>query len=80
ACVHAAAVKYLVPQLLRDSMKVLSVVLGARAYLRGGRHAIFGTMMRDMPIVGLAHAGGTACLLTVLSPLPALARRAAHRA
>lgn len=80
ACVHAAAVKYLVPQLLRDSMNALSVVLGARAYLRDGRHAIFGKMMRDMPIVGLAHAGGTACLLTVLSQLPALARRAAHRA
>lgn len=74
--VYAAAVKYLVPSLLRDGMNALSVVLGARAYLRHGTYAIFGKMMRDMPVISVSHAGGVACLLTILSQLPALARRA----
>ncbi|SMF98395.1 acyl-CoA dehydrogenase [Burkholderia singularis] len=80
ASVYAATVKYLVPLLLRESMNTLSIILGARAYLRDGPYAIFGKMMRDLPIVSVAHAGGTACLLTLLSQLPALGRRAARRA
>lgn len=74
----AAAVKYLVPMLLQDAVQDLSEVLGARFYLREGPFAAFGKLYRDLPVVSLGHAGPTACLLTIIPQLPALARRAWH--
>ncbi|MEW9533750.1 acyl-CoA dehydrogenase [Microbispora sp. NPDC049125] len=74
---YAAAVKYLVPLLLEDAMRSLGVVLGARGYLREGEHAIFSKLTRDLPVLGIGHAGGTACQLTILPQLPGVAR-AAH--
>ncbi|TVZ75507.1 acyl-CoA dehydrogenase [Streptomyces sp. BK340] len=71
----AAAVKYLVPLLLEEAHHELSVILGARSYLREGRHAAFGKFSRDLPLVSIGHAGATSCLLTVLAQLPTLAKR-----
>ncbi|MCX5381004.1 acyl-CoA dehydrogenase [Streptomyces sp. NBC_00091] len=76
ASLHTATTKYLVPRLLADAMAGLSVVLGARFYLREGPHALFGKHLRDLPVIALGHAGATACLLTVIPQLPGLARRA----
>ncbi|MFI9076357.1 acyl-CoA dehydrogenase [Streptomyces sioyaensis] len=78
ASATAAAVKHLVPLMLEESLYQLSLVLGARFYLREGPHAIFGKICRDAPVLSLGHAGGTACLLTILPQLPLLARRAWH--
>ncbi|MFV2117036.1 acyl-CoA dehydrogenase [Streptomyces sp. Act-28] len=74
----AAAVKYLVPLLLEEAQHELSVILGARSYLREGRHAAFAKFSRDLPLVSIGHAGATSCLLTVLAQLPALAKGSRH--
>jgi alkylation response protein AidB-like acyl-CoA dehydrogenase len=72
--VYAAAVKYVVPLLLRDAMEDLAVVLGARSFLRTGPHAIFQKHLRDLPVAELVHAGGTLCLATMVPQLPRLSR------
>ncbi len=71
---YAASVKYLVPMLLEDAARSLAVVLGARSYLRRGEYAIVGKHLRDLPVLSIGHAGGTACLLTVLPQLTLLGR------
>jgi alkylation response protein AidB-like acyl-CoA dehydrogenase len=76
AAVSAAAVKYLVPLMLEEAMREVSVILGARSYLRDGPQAIFGKFRRDLPVLGIGHAGAATCLLTVIAQLPVLARRA----
>lgn len=73
ASVTAAAVKYLVPRLLSRMVRDLSVVLGARFYLREGEHAVFGKHLRDLPVLSLGHAGPTACLATLIPQLRRLA-------
>jgi alkylation response protein AidB-like acyl-CoA dehydrogenase len=77
--IHAAAVKYLVPLLLEENLHTLSIVLGARFYLRTGEHAIFGKLLRDVPVISLGHAGSTACLLTIVPQLRLLAKRGSRR-
>ncbi|MEU6895314.1 acyl-CoA dehydrogenase [Streptomyces sp. NPDC046557] len=72
--VYAAAVKYLVPSLFRDTVDSLAVVLGARSFLREGPHGIFQKHARDLPVASLVHAGGTVCQATVIPQLPRLAR------
>ncbi|MFD3471852.1 acyl-CoA dehydrogenase [Streptomyces sp. NPDC058682] len=72
--VYAAAVKFLVPLLMRDTVHELSVVLGARSFLREGPHAVFQKHMRDLPVASLVHAGGTVCQATIIPQLPRLAR------
>ncbi|MGN9759241.1 acyl-CoA dehydrogenase [Streptomyces sp. SD31] len=74
--VYAAAVKFLVPLLMRDAVDALAVVLGARSFLREGPHAVFQKHLRDLPVASLVHAGGTVCLATIIPQLPRLARRA----
>ncbi|MBT2491907.1 acyl-CoA dehydrogenase family protein [Streptomyces sp. ISL-96] len=71
--VQSAAVKYLVPKLLQDSSYRLSVLLGARSYLRTGPYALFQKAARDLPVVALAHAGSAVCLATIVPQLPRLA-------
>jgi alkylation response protein AidB-like acyl-CoA dehydrogenase len=80
ASVHSAAVKYLVPKLLHDASYQLSVVLGARSYLREGPYAIFQKMTRDLAAVSLAHAGSAVCQATMVPQLPRLAERSWLRA
>jgi len=77
--IHAAAVKFLVPLVLEENMDALSIVLGARFYLRTGDYAIFGKLLRDVPVISLGHAGSTACLLTIIPQLKLLAKRGARR-
>ncbi|BBG01416.1 MULTISPECIES: acyl-CoA dehydrogenase family protein [Pseudonocardia] len=69
---YAAATKYLVPLLVERALVDLSVVLGARSYLREGEFAIVGKHLRDIGGVSIGHAGGTSCALTVLGQLPGL--------
>jgi hypothetical protein len=75
SCGYAAAVKFCVPALIDEAMDGLAVVLGARSYLRTGEYAVVGRHRRDLPLLAIGHAGGTACLLTIMPQLPALARR-----
>jgi alkylation response protein AidB-like acyl-CoA dehydrogenase len=72
---YAAAVKFAVPMLAEDALTGLATVLGARSYLREGEHAVVGRHLRDLPLLAIGHAGGAACLLTIMPQLPALARR-----
>ena len=75
ASVYASAVKYLVPLLLQEAVYDLSIVLGARFYLRDGEFGIFQKHLRDLPVLALGHAGAAACLATIIPQLPRLARR-----
>jgi hypothetical protein len=74
--VYAAATKYLVPKLLTEAMHELSIVLGARFYVREGEYGIFQKHIRDLPVLSLGHAGSAACQATIIPQLPRLARRA----
>lgn len=73
--VYAAAVKYLVPKMLTDAMYDLSIVLGARFYVREGEYGIFQKHVRDLPVLSLGHAGSAACQATIIPQLSRLARR-----
>lgn len=75
ASVLSSTAKYLVPHLIGEAVYELSVVLGARSYVREGEHAIFQKLSRDMPVLSLGHAGAAACQATILPQLPMLARR-----
>ncbi|WP_406015881.1 acyl-CoA dehydrogenase [Streptomyces sp. NBC_00984] len=71
----AAAVKYLVPQLLKDVVDTLRMVLGAQSYLREGPAAIFQKLARDLAPIAFMHASRTACQAGLLPLLPRLAQR-----
>jgi alkylation response protein AidB-like acyl-CoA dehydrogenase len=73
--VYGSAVKYLVPKLLTETMYELSIVLGARFYVREGEFGIFQKHIRDLPVLSLGHAGSAACQATIIPQLPRLARR-----
>ncbi|ORI13512.1 acyl-CoA dehydrogenase [Rhodococcus sp. 1168] len=69
---HSAAAKYIVPRILESAMSDLSVVLGARFYLRTGPYALFGKHFRDFAALAIGHAGGAACQLAILPQLKRL--------
>jgi alkylation response protein AidB-like acyl-CoA dehydrogenase len=73
AGVYAAAVKQLVPLLMRDTVDALSVVLGARSFLREGPQGGFQKHLRDLPLVSLEYAGGTVCQAALIPQLPRMA-------
>ncbi|MFF2045909.1 acyl-CoA dehydrogenase [Kitasatospora sp. NPDC058170] len=73
--VYAAATKYLVPEIEQAAADRLTVVLGARSFLREGPHAVFQKNLRDLPVAALAHSGATVCLSTIIPQLPRLARK-----
>ena len=72
---HSAAAKYIVPRILESTMSDLSVVLGARFYLRTGPYALFGKHFRDFAALAIGHAGGAACQLAILPQLKRLTKR-----
>ncbi|MER5548723.1 acyl-CoA dehydrogenase [Streptomyces sp. NPDC002589] len=76
---YAAAVKYLVPKVLTDAMYDLSIVLGARFYVREGEFGIFQKHVRDLPVLSLGHAGSAACQATIIPQLSRLAKRSWFR-
>jgi alkylation response protein AidB-like acyl-CoA dehydrogenase len=78
--VSSAVVKYFVPTTVEALVRELSVVLGARYYVREGAFAIFQKMQRDGAVVSLFD-GSTAVNLYLLgAQLDALARGQAKRA
>ena len=77
--VYASAVKYLAPRMLSEALEELSIVLGARFYVREGDFGIFQKHARDLPVLSLGHAGSAACQATIIPQLPRLARRAWFR-
>jgi alkylation response protein AidB-like acyl-CoA dehydrogenase len=73
---YAAAVKYLLPKILGETVYDLSIVLGSAVYARTGPYAAFAKHVRDLPVISLGHAGTAACQATLIPRLPVLARRA----
>ncbi|HEY6349899.1 MAG TPA: acyl-CoA dehydrogenase [Candidatus Angelobacter sp.] len=75
ASVHSAVVKYLVPQLLEHTLKQLSVVLGARYYLREeDRCGIFQKMLRDSSLISLFDGSSVVNLYSLTTQFKALSR------
>ncbi|MEU3533187.1 acyl-CoA dehydrogenase family protein [Streptomyces murinus] len=72
--VYSAALKYLLPKVLIETMYDLSTVLGSGIYTREGSLGIFQKHIRDVPVLSLGHAGTAACQATVIPQLPRLAR------
>jgi alkylation response protein AidB-like acyl-CoA dehydrogenase len=65
--VHSAIVKYFVPVTCEQAVQSLSVVLGARHFLREGHwHGMFQKVLRDISIVSLFD-GSTAVNLNIIS-------------
>jgi hypothetical protein len=77
--VYTAAVKYLVPKLLQEATQSLSVVLGARSFLRDGPYGIFQKNIRDLLAATLTHASAAVCQATIIPQLPRLAQHGWHR-
>ncbi|MFD9098934.1 acyl-CoA dehydrogenase [Streptomyces collinus] len=71
----AAAVKYLVPDLVREDLEELGTVLGASGYRRDSGHGFLQKLLRDLPAAGLGHMGTAACQAVLIPQLPLLARR-----
>ncbi|MCL5048281.1 MAG: acyl-CoA dehydrogenase family protein [Firmicutes bacterium] len=67
---YSAAVKFLVPEILREDINILADVLGARFYLRNGKHSIFQKIMRDFPALVIGHAAQDVCEATLRAQLP----------
>jgi alkylation response protein AidB-like acyl-CoA dehydrogenase len=75
ASVHSAVVKYLVPHILEHTFKQLSIVLGARHYLREGLHfGIFQKMLRDNSLVSLFDGSSVVNLYSLTTQFKALSR------
>ncbi|WP_405594703.1 acyl-CoA dehydrogenase family protein [Streptomyces sp. NBC_01092] len=72
---QAAAVKYVVPDLLMRAMDRLATVLGAHSYLAEGPTAVFQKLLRDIRAIGVVHVSKAACRMTILPQLPLVARR-----
>ncbi|MGW1375407.1 acyl-CoA dehydrogenase [Streptomyces sp. NPDC002446] len=70
----AAAVKYVVPDLLREDLEELATVLGAHGYDFGSpQYGVLDKLMRDLPVAGLGHAGAAACQAMIVPHLRRLA-------
>lgn len=74
-----AAVKYTMPDLLREDLEELATVFGGRGYDRGPVYGGFQKLVRDLPVAGLGHAGTAVCQAVIVPQLPALARTAWFR-
>ncbi|MER6120905.1 acyl-CoA dehydrogenase [Streptomyces sp. NPDC001743] len=74
AHVAAAAVKYVVPDLLRENLEELATVLGARGYEHDSpQYGALGKLVRDLPVAGLGHAGTASCQSVIVPQLRGLA-------
>ncbi|MEU3731031.1 acyl-CoA dehydrogenase [Streptomyces sp. NPDC033538] len=77
AHVFAAAVKYVVPDLLRENLEELAAVLGGRGYdLDSPEYGALGKLVRDLPVAGLGHAGTASCQAVIVPQLRTLAESA----
>lgn len=77
AHVFAAAVKYVVPDLLRENLEELATVLGARGHEHDSpEYGALDKLARDLPVAGLGHAGTAACQAVIAPQLRGLADRA----
>jgi hypothetical protein len=74
ASLLAAAVKYTMPDLLREDLEELAAVLGARGYERGPHYGGFQKLARDLPVAGLGHSGTAVCQAVLVPQLSMLAR------
>ncbi|QNT98161.1 acyl-CoA dehydrogenase (plasmid) [Streptomyces griseofuscus] len=76
AHLFAAAVKYVVPDLLREGLQELATVLGARGFDHAGpEHGALDKLVRDLPVAGLGHAGSASCQAVLVPQLRGLAER-----
>lgn len=76
AHLFAAAVKYVVPDLLREDLEELAAVLGARGYDHADpAYGALDKLLRDLPVAGLGHAGSASCQAVLVPQLRGLAER-----
>ncbi|MEU3771832.1 acyl-CoA dehydrogenase [Streptomyces sp. NPDC032472] len=81
AHVLAAAVKYVVPDLLREDLEALASVLGSHGYEHGSpQYGSLDKLVRDLPVAGLGHTGTAACQAVIVPQLRSLAERSWFRA
>ncbi|MEU9304461.1 acyl-CoA dehydrogenase [Streptomyces sp. NPDC048269] len=74
--VLAAAVKYVVPDMLRENLEELAGVLGGHGYAHGdAQYGALDKLVRDLPVAGLGHAGTAACQAVIVPQLRSLAAR-----
>jgi alkylation response protein AidB-like acyl-CoA dehydrogenase len=76
----AAAAAYLAPKVLTESCDDLTVILGDAQYHRYGAYGMFQKQLRDIPVMGLGHAGSAARQATIIPQLPLFARAASAEA
>lgn len=73
----SAACKYLVPELIQDGLDELATLFGSTFYGRVAPYGIVEKFVRDMTVLPIGHAGGTSCLMSMVSHLPRWARGSA---
>lgn len=68
----AAITKFYIPKTMQGMLKTLSVILGARHYVREGEYAIFQKILRDYPVVSIGHSSDVICANTILPQMKQL--------
>jgi alkylation response protein AidB-like acyl-CoA dehydrogenase len=67
--------KFYIPKRLQSTLDELSVVLGARHYVRDGEYGLFQKLLRDYPVIALGHASDVICANTILPQLNSLLQK-----
>ncbi|MFF4173883.1 acyl-CoA dehydrogenase [Streptomyces sp. NPDC001744] len=76
----AAAVRYVVPDLLRENLEELATVLGVPGRAHDGPpHRFLDKLARDLPFASLGHTGTAACHAVLIPQLRPLAERSWFR-
>ncbi|MFD5712991.1 acyl-CoA dehydrogenase [Streptomyces pharetrae] len=77
----AAAVRYVVPDLLRENLEELTTVLGTPGHEHAAPHHRFADKLaRDLPFASLGHTGTAACHAVIVPQLRSLAEHSWFRA
>lgn len=71
----SAATKYLVPELLNQSMQRLTTLFGSTFYAISTPYGAIEKWLRDLAVVPIGHAGSRSCLQSLIPNLPTWARR-----
>lgn len=73
--VYSAVVKYLVPTMVDEQIRVCGVLLGGRGYLREGDYPLFQKMKRDHAVVALFDGSTEVNLYVISGQLRALLKQ-----
>lgn len=69
---YSSASKYFLPPLMKQAIKSMGSLIGARYYLMNDDFGMFEKLVRDFPVVSFGHAGSLVCQTSLVHMLPRL--------